>query len=285
MANKEDTLQNQQQIIRGELPPDFLRFNVSRQDQQVAADEQAAQMLQAQYAGYTTTPIAAPIAQNRISVTIVEAALVKNYGLTKMDLYCRLRIGHSVFETHTNNSAGKNPRWNKTVHCLVPQGVDSMFIEIFEERTFFSTDDKVAWAHVLIPERVTVSGDTIDDWYPLSGKQGEKKEGNIKLVISKTQNPNVMPYPPAPQLMVIPQGGYFPPQIGIQTHQQVIRGVPQQHPQQQQQVGPLYTEEDIKQLKDMFPGVDEDVVKSVLHANQGNKDRAINDLLQMSQTN
>lgn len=63
-----------------------------------------------------------------------------------------------------------------------------MFIEIFEERTFFSTDDKVAWAHVIIPERVTVNGDTVDDWYPLSGKQGEKKEGNIKLVISKVDS-------------------------------------------------------------------------------------------------
>jgi len=50
-----------------------------------------------------------------------------------------------------------------------------------------------------------------------------------------------------------------------------------------QQQGPAFTEEDVKQLKDVFPGVDDEVIKSVLHANQGNKDRAINDLLQMSQ--
>ena len=48
-----------------------------------------------------------------------QGKLTKNYGLMKMDLYCRLRIGHSVFETHTSNGAGKNPRWNKIINWFV----------------------------------------------------------------------------------------------------------------------------------------------------------------------
>jgi toll-interacting protein len=34
----------------------------------------------------------------------------------------------------------------------------------------FTVDERIAWAHVVIPQAV-FNGEVIDDWYPLSGSQ------------------------------------------------------------------------------------------------------------------
>jgi len=52
-----------------------------------------------------------------MEILFLQARLNKNYGLTKMDPYCRIRVGHAVFETHTSGSGGKMPVWNKVVYA------------------------------------------------------------------------------------------------------------------------------------------------------------------------
>ncbi|KAL1509770.1 hypothetical protein ABEB36_004455 [Hypothenemus hampei] len=256
-------------VLLGPLPANFLRLNVSPLEQQEAADRQTAIALQQQYSGgishHTTVFL------GRLSITIAQAKLVKNYGLSRMDPYCRIRIGHVTYETPTDPNGGKNPRWNKVIQCYLPQGIHTMNIEIFDERSF-TMDELIASTQIDIPQRV-LSGETHEDWYPLSGKQGEGLEGTINLVLSFTPGGQYM-YNPYNPVMIVPRvdgGGVTP----LKVYSTQESGEP---PRQ----APVFNEADLKQIEEMFPNIEKEVVKTVYEANRGNKDGTINSLLQMS---
>jgi len=260
-------------VMLGALPPDFLRVQPTAEQKQQAADQVAAMHIQNQMLHQARQPTNV----GRLQVSVMSAVLNKNYGMARMDPYVRMKIGHQVYETQTDVNGAKNPRWSKTFQIYqIPKGV-SIHLEIFDERTL-TEDELIAWVTVPIPE-VVFQAETVDEWYSLNGKLGEGAEGTINVVMSYTTGPAPMAGP----VMMMPgvyqaDGGAhgFPGYTTLPVY-------PVTPPHQQApQVQPI-SEEDLKVMGEMFPGVEAEVVKSVLEASNGNKETAINSLLQMQE--
>ncbi|QQP55691.1 Uncharacterized protein FKW44_000120, partial [Caligus rogercresseyi] len=182
----------------------------------------------------------------QLTVTVVEAQLARNYGLTRMDPYCRLRVGHSLLRTPTISSGSKEPRWNETFHVILLPGTESIYIEIFDECTFTS-DALIAQGSIGLPSNFPLAK-VLDDWWPLSGREGPEKEGMIHIIYSINQ--------------VMDQRLYL------------------QAPAQPIQI-PKLSQDELDEYKKMFPNIDKDTFEAVYVACKGDKTATVNALLDM----
>ncbi|XP_063694990.1 toll-interacting protein B-like [Bolinopsis microptera] len=194
------------------------------------------------------------VPQAGLSITIAQAVLNKSYTLIgSMDPYVRLKVGHNTYETFTHAGADKAPCWNKVYHCPLPNthSVRTVSVEIFDERAL-TDDQRIAYAKIAVPQSV-FEGHTLDEWFPLSGKLGEAKEGSINLIVSYTTMPMItLPY----QRIHYPYAGVAPQHFTPRPPPEV-------------------SEADISTIKDMFPEVDKEVIRTVLESKHGNVEAAV----------
>ncbi|EGT39712.1 CBN-TLI-1 protein [Caenorhabditis brenneri] len=238
--NSETVAERRKKVLVGELPPHFLRLAVPVQ--QVAEPE----IVQPRLVSFVP-----PNTRGRLSVTILEANLVKNYGLVRMDPYCRVRVGNVAFDTNVAANGGRAPTWNRTLNAYLPMNVESIYIQIFDEKAF-GPDEVIAWAHIMLPLAI-FNGDNIDEYFQLSGQQGEGKEGMIHLHFSFA--PIELPL----QSEVMPQQDVVPAPLPVEI-----------------------TEEDTKEIQEMFPSVDKEVIKCILEERRGDKEAAVSAILEMT---
>lgn len=293
-----------------QLPSDFLRIPLS------AYPPQDQQQLMLQRGQVPPTAASALFGRldgplvDMVDISVVEAQLVKNYGLLRMDLYCKIRVGHMVCETHTCINGAKNPKWDGVYQFSLKPGIDAFHLEIYDENQF-KMDEKIAWLAEPIPPEI-FQGITVERWFPLSGKSGTNKEGRILLVLSHKRVPmrasnfgrassSHHGHPPAMTVFVPAAGqppvlapGSVPGSVMPVMGSQVVPGGPQPHfiqpdaaaigipppanQLQQPTIQPI-REEDVNQLAEMFPSVDKAIIKAVLENNHNDKEAAIGALL------
>jgi hypothetical protein len=101
--------------IPDKLPKDFLRVMLNEQQVNETTDEELARRLQFGIPRQSRPHQNQAHFRGRLQIEILEAQLNKNYGLVKMDPYVKVTIASKVYETPTDYSGGKNPRWFKTI--------------------------------------------------------------------------------------------------------------------------------------------------------------------------
>ena len=243
-------------------------MTAEERDREMAIALQRQLVLEQQGGAARATGAAVPVLnQNvtgRLTITVVEAKLTKNYGVTRMDPYARLCVGQNVYETPTCQNGAREPKWNKTINCFLMAGSKTMDVEIYDECTF-SPDSLIAHASIPLTDQVIVK----DDWWPLSGQEGEEKEGMIHLILSMKNIPagSAIHLPTSAVAPSVSEGklmnyttAYGPPPVAAPS---------------------TLSEENLEEFSKMFPSIDKEVIEAVFVESRGDKEATVNALLQI----
>eukprot|EP01147_Barroeca_monosierra_P004529 gene4529-6743_t len=245
-------------VILGELPEDFLRLVQWRPIPHAPQNSQSAP-----YPRAVDAPVDLNSLHGFLRITLIKAKLAKNYGILSMDPYVLFSIGPYQCRSKVVGKGGTDPRWNESLSLPVLPGFSTLSVQIYDMKTL-TEDKEIAWAEVDLSE--ITENQPQEKWHNLSGKQGDGKEGAIHLHIRFERSYAAPP-------IALPQ--HYPPLAMLPQHPARM-AVPQPIPHT-----PTADPKLIKQMKDMFPEMSDDVLREVLIATNGNLDMAITKLLDM----
>lgn len=102
------------------MPKDFLRVMLDEKQISETTDEELARRLQFGHQQQarrkpSVVRMMESTFKGRLQIDIVEAHLNKNYGFVKMDPYVKMTINNKVYETSSDYSGAKSPKWQKTI--------------------------------------------------------------------------------------------------------------------------------------------------------------------------
>ncbi|CAL8076499.1 unnamed protein product [Calicophoron daubneyi] len=203
-----------------------------------------------------------------LEVGILQARLVKNYGLTSMNPYCRLRFGDVRYETQTALSSAKHPVWNEA--CRLPvRGNNSLLSVVIMDEGMLMSDSKIAWTTIPLPQGI-FEGEVVEAWYELSGKQGQDLEGAINLSLKVKTFVRTIPG----QKLPFQQRIDVAPMSIAESPVPAWRGT-SSSPKQ-------ISVEDVQAVKEIFPSVENDTIQSLLELHNGNREVVTSELLRMT---
>ncbi|TPP39763.1 Toll-interacting protein B [Fasciola gigantica] len=207
-----------------------------------------------------------------LEVGIIQARLVKNYGLTSMNPYCRIRLGDSRYETQTAISSSKHPIWNEV--CRLPVRGDSNLLSVvLMDEGLLMSDSKIAWTTIPLPQSL-YGGEPIDTWFQLSGKQGQDSEGSIHLTLKiRTVIRTTQRFVPGVSGATVPAVFAQPPPRPAQ---------PIQSANTMQTPAKPISSEDVLAIKEVFPSIADDTIQTLLETHDGNRDEVTSELLRMT---
>lgn len=142
--------------------------------------------------------------------------------------------------------------------------------------TYFVTTTEVKCIDLAIDSVALPSQEVADLWLPLSGAEGEGKEGMIHVILSLTPIAPGAPLPQQPRTVPNVAAGGRPMTYSAQPQ-------PGSQGQQQPQRPPRLTDEELEEFVKMFPNLDRDIIASVHAASGGDKETMVNNLLQLGQ--
>lgn len=267
-------------FVPKELPKDFLRVMLDEKQISETSDEELARRLQfgnqqRQVRGNSSAMrMMESTFKGRLQIDIVEAHLNKNYGFVKMDPYVKMTINNKVYETASDYSGAKSPKWQKTIMVYIEENVDQIKFEVFDEKSF-TDDELIAVVKYPIPQVLYTQG-FIDEWLPLSGKLGEQKEGSLNIRILFTPMRKLQE---TERRTSRPTYGQLERMnLQLEEDDDLARTLRISAQEAEYKVD----EEVFKSLCEMFPSFDVEVVRSSLIVNHGNKEITIEKLLEMS---